>query len=174
MFGTYFDNYYKNKYMKYLLLSITAIIINLNVIAQTPGIKITKATHRKTYSGASPVIIHSYQILLKKTIATDLKIESITAIADGTPIDFTLSFHGGKNNNKTINDYVIKAENKATLKLQFSNTLQSDTDRRGRPNENSTASIDLSEGIKLIYSFGGNQYTIELKKFEELPPVKGQ
>lgn len=148
--------------------------ISLNVIAQTPGIKITKATHRKTYSGASPVIIHSYQILFKKTIATDLKIESVTAIADGSPIDFTLSFHGGKNNNQTIEDYVIKAENKASLKIQFSNTEQSGTDRRGRPVENSSANIDLSEGIKLIYSFGGKQYTVELKKFEELPPIKGQ
>lgn len=160
--------------MKSHILFFLAFIITSNIYAQTPGIKISKATQRKTYSGASPAIIHTYQILLKKTVASDLKIESITAIADGNPVAFALSYHGGKNNNKNLDDNLIKATNKAALKIQFSKTEQGSTDRRGRPVENSGESIDFSEGIKIGYSFEGKQYTIELKKFEELAPIKGQ
>lgn len=160
--------------MKIFLAIILSSFISLNLSAQTPGLKILKATHRKTYSGASPLIIHQYQIILKKTIAYELKIESITAIADGNPIEFTIAYAGGKNNNKTIENNLIKAENKAALKIQFSQTEQGATDRRGRPTENNGESINLSEGIKLVYSFQEKQYTIELKKFEELTPIKGK
>lgn len=160
--------------MKSPLIILLALFVSGSIYAQTPGIKISKATQRKTYSGASPAVIHAYQILFKKTIATDLKIESVTAIADANPIDFTVSYNGGKNNNKTIDDNIIKAENKATMKIQFSKTEQGTTDRRGRPVENTSQTIDLSEGIKLVYSFGGKQYTVELKKFEELTPIKAQ
>lgn len=160
--------------MKSFFAIVLSTVISINIMAQTPGIKISKATHRKTYSGASPIIIHNYQILLKKTIASDLKIESITAIADGNPVDFSLSYHGGKNNNKAIEENLIKASNKAALKIQFNKSEQGSTDRRGRPVENSFESIDLSEGVKIIYSFQEKEYSIELKKFEELAPIKGQ
>ena len=160
--------------MKSPFIIILALFISSNIFAQTPGIKISKATQRKTYSGASPAIIHTYQILLKKTIASDLKIESITAIADGNSVEFSLSYHGGKNNNKNLEDNLIKASNKAALKIQFSKTEQGSTDRRGRPVENTSESIDLSEGVKILYSIEGKEYTIELKKFQELTPIKGQ
>lgn len=160
--------------MKSKIIFFLAFTVSISLYAQTPGIKISKVTQRKTYSGASPAVIYAYQILFKKTIATDLKIESLTAIADGNPVDFTVSYNGGKNNNKTIDDNIIKAGNKATMKIQFSKTEQGTTDRRGRPVENTSQSIDLSEGVKLVYSFGGKQYTVELKKFEELAPIKGQ
>jgi hypothetical protein len=152
-------------------MAVTTLISGV-LYAQTPGIKISKATHRKTMSGASPAIIHTYQVLLKKTVATDLKIESIKAIADGNDVEFTLSYHGGKYNNKPLDENKINANNKAALKIQFSKTEMGATDRRGRPVENQTESIDLSEGIKISYSFEGKSYTVELKKFEELTPIK--
>lgn len=160
--------------MKTPFIIILALFISSNIFAQTPGIKISKATHIKTYSGASTAIIHTYQILFKKTIDSNLRIESITAIADGNSVAFSLSYHGGKNNNKNIEDNLIKASNKAALKIQFSKTEQGSTDRRGRPVENTSESIDLSEGVKILYSIEGKQYTIELKKFQELTPIKGQ
>ncbi|MFN4234879.1 MAG: hypothetical protein ACK4IK_08745 [Bacteroidia bacterium] len=160
--------------MKTFFAITLSTLISLNLLAQTPGLKISKATHRKTYSGASPLIIHQYQIILKKTIASDIKIESITAIADGNPIEFSIAYAGGKNNNKLIENNLIKAENKAALKIQFSQTEQGATDRRGRPTENNGESIDLSEGIKIVYTIEEKQYTVELKKFEELTPVKGK
>lgn len=160
--------------MKIRFIFILTLLVVNNVLAQTQGIKILKATKQKTYSGASPAIIHTYQILIKKSIPSDLKIENIVAIADGNPIEFSLSYYGGKNKNMNLENNLIKASNKSALKIQFSKTEKGATDRRGRPVENTSDTIDLSEGVKIIYTFEGKEYALELKNFEELAPIKGK
>jgi hypothetical protein len=140
--------------------------------AQTPGIKISKATKQKTYVGAGPVIHHNYIIVLKKTTKSELSVDAITAIADGSVLDFVMV--ANKQSATAMDNKKIAASNKAAHKISFGYSEQSETDRRGRPQPENEDKIDLSKGVKISYTFDGKSYEVEIKNFTELSPIKGK